>query len=213
MPRNDRNQNKLINVESFEPEAPLPSFDLTKVQQDMDEFQRVANFVRPEEADDWEEKIDKILWSPVQNRIFSRIIRTLNSERLARLARANSLHEPILRRTSIESTAKRFRETLASAQWDWRITQWLHCVLFDHLPQNYLAIYLDILQSLRQKIPQHIDKMISVQPNINSKGSSVTWETLGPLLKKSWDPVSSILSANKPVSTTTYIFTKFFLYN
>lgn len=174
------------------------------MKQSMDEFQRVANFVKPEDTDDWEEKIDKILWSPVQNRIFSRVVRILNSERVARLAKANSVHEPILRRTSIDTTAKKFRESLASAHWDWRITQWLHSLLFDYLPQDYLAIYLDILQTLRQKIPQLIDKMVAVQPNVNAKNpSSVAWETLGPLLKKSWDPVGPILNANKPVSNST----------
>lgn len=175
-------------------------YDLSKVRHSMDEFQRVANFVRPEDTDDWEEKIDKILWSPIQSRIFNRIVRIMNSERVARLAKANSLHEPIVRRTSIDTTAKRFRETLASANWDWKITQWLHSLLFDYLPQEYLAIYLDILQALRQKVPQLVDKMIAVQPNINSKGSSVTWETLGPLLKKSWDPVGPALNTNRPVT-------------
>jgi regulatory NSL complex subunit 3 len=198
----DRDNMKLeefINVDTEDLDPIIPPYDLTKIRQTMDEFQRVANFVRSEDTDDWEEKIDKILWSPVQNRIFSRIVRILNSERVARLAKVNSFYEPILRRSSIDMTSKRFRETLASANWDWRISQWLHSLLFDYLPQEYLAIYLDILQTLRQKVPQLIDKMIAIQPNINSKGSSVTWETLGPLLKKSWDPVGPVLNASRPV--------------
>lgn len=195
---NRENENVELNVEKYDSEV-VPPYDLSKARQAMDEFQRVANFVRTEDNDDWEEKIDKILWSPIQIRIFNRIVKILNSERIARLSKVNSLHEPILRRTSTDSTAKKFRETLASANWDGRITQWLHSLLFDHLPQAYLAIYLDILQTLRQKIPHLIDKMIAVQPNINSKGSSLTWETLGPLLKKSWDPVTSVLHTTKSV--------------
>ncbi|XP_012278162.1 KAT8 regulatory NSL complex subunit 3 isoform X2 [Orussus abietinus] len=187
-----------VEIEKDIGEPQAPPYDLTKSRHLMDEFQRLANFARPEESDDWEEKIEKTLWSPVQNRIFTKVVRILTSERLARLAKANSLMEPIFRRTSVDTAARRFRETLASAGWDWRVTQWLHSLLFDRLPQEYLAIYLDILQTLRLKIPQLVDKMIAVQPNINAKGGPITWETLGSLLKRSWDPIGPALSANRP---------------
>ncbi|XP_071654119.1 uncharacterized protein Rcd1 isoform X1 [Temnothorax longispinosus] len=190
-----------IDVENIDSEpSPLP-FDLTRVRHMMDEFERLANFARPEEEDeeeDWEEKIEKTLWSPIQNRIFTKVTRILSSERLARLAKAKSVTEPIFRRTSVDIAARRFRETLASTGWDWRLVQWLHNLLFERLPQEYLAIYLDILQTLRLKIPQLIDKMIAVQPNISAKNGSITWETLGSLLKRSWDPVAQNLSGNRP---------------
>lgn len=193
-----------IDVENIGSESlPLP-FDLTRVRHMMDEFERLASFARPEEEEeDWEEKIEKTLWSPIQNRIFTKVTRILSSERLARLAKANSTTEPIFRRTSVDIAARRFRETLASAGWDWRLAQWLHNLLFEHLPQEYLAIYLDILQALRLKIPQLIDKMIAVQPNISAKGGSITWETLGSLLKRSWDPVAQNLSGNRLVNMMT----------
>ncbi|XP_018316265.1 KAT8 regulatory NSL complex subunit 3 [Mycetomoellerius zeteki] len=188
-----------IDVENIGSEPlPLP-FDLSRVRYMMDEFERLANFARPkEEEEDWEDKIEKTLWSPTQNRIFTKVTRILSSERLARLAKANNAMEPIFRRTSVDIAARRFRETLAgSTGWDWRLAQWLHNLLFEHLPQEYLAIYLDILQALRLKIPQLIDKMIAVQPNINSKGGSITWETLGSLLKRSWDPIAQNLNGNR----------------
>lgn len=187
-----------IDVENIVNESlPLP-FDLTRVRHMMDEFERLASFARPEEEEeDWEEKIEKTLWSPIQNRIFTKVTRILSSERLARLAKAKSMTEPIFRRTSVDIAARRFRETLASTGWDWRLAQWLHNLLFEHLPQEYLAIYLDILQALKLKIPQLIDKMIAVQPNISAKGGSITWETLGSLLKRSWDPVAQNLSGNR----------------
>lgn len=189
---------ELIDVDVDNVDTTFP-YDLTKIRQAMDEFQRVAKFIRTEDNDDWEDKIDKTLWSNEQKTIFSKIVGVLNKEKAARLSRVNSVDEPILRRTCLDSTAKRFRETLASTNWDWRITQWLHALLFDHLPQQYLAIYLDILQTIRQKIPQLVDKMIAVPSSANSKGTSITWETLAPLLRKTWDPVAPILNANKPV--------------
>ncbi|KAK1125190.1 hypothetical protein K0M31_006530 [Melipona bicolor] len=190
-------QDEEINIEEDTNEPLIPPIDFTKVRHQMDELQRLANFARPDENEDWEEKLDKILWTPVQNRIFTKVLKILNSERLARLAKVNSSIEPIYRRTSVDTAARRFRETLASAGWDWRLAQWLHNLLFDHLPQEYLGIYLDILQCLRLKIPQLIDKMIAVQPNINGKTGSVTWETLGSLFKRTWDPIAPSLNSNR----------------
>lgn len=189
-----------IDVENIGSEPSIPLFDLTRTRHLMDEFQRLASFARPEKEEeniDWDENINKTLWSSVQNRIFSKVTRILSSERLARLAKAKNPMEPVFRRTSVDISARRFREMLASTNWDWRLAQWLHNLLFEHLPQEYLAIYLDILQTLRQKIPQLIDKMIAVQPNINARGGSITWETLGSLLKRSWDPVAPSLNGSR----------------
>ncbi|XP_078053206.1 reduction in Cnn dots 1 [Augochlora pura] len=190
-------QDEEIDVEKDSNESLIPPVDLTRSRNQMDELQSLANFARPDENEDWEEKLDKILWTPVQNRIFTKVLKIFNSERLARLAKSTSVIEPVFRRTSIDTAARRFRETLASAGWDWRLAQWLHSLLFDHLPQEYLGIYLDILQTLRLKIPQLIDKMIAVQPNINAKTGSITWETLGTLLKRSWDPIAPSLNGNR----------------
>ncbi|XP_076650445.1 reduction in Cnn dots 1 [Halictus rubicundus] len=190
-------QDEEIDVEEDCNELLVPPVDLTRSRNQMDELQGLANFARPDENEDWEERLDKILWTPVQNRIFTKVLKIFNSERLARLAKSTSVIEPVFRRTSIDTAARRFRETLASAGWDWRLAQWLHSLLFDHLPQEYLGIYLDILQTLRLKIPQLIDKMIAVQPNINAKTGSITWETLGSLLKRSWDPIAPSLNSNR----------------
>lgn len=190
-----------INVEDVDSEL-TPPIDFTRVQHMMDEFERLAAFARPEEDEDWEDKIDKTFWSPVQNRIFTKVTRILSSERLSRLAKTDSAMESIFRRTSVDIAARQFRETLASTGWDLRLAQWLHNLLFEHLSHEYLAIYLDILQVLRLKIPQLIDKMIAVQPNINSKVGPITWETLGSLLKRSWDPIAPNLNGIKPVNIT-----------
>ncbi|XP_014485013.1 PREDICTED: KAT8 regulatory NSL complex subunit 3 [Dinoponera quadriceps] len=196
--RDKLRKNEEVVVDDIGSDSTAPPFDLEKARQQMDEFQRVTNNVRQEEDEDWEDKISKELWSSVQTRIFTKVTRILSSERLARLAKATHEIEPIFRRTSVDIAARRFRETLASTGWDWRLVHWLHNLLFEHLPQEYLVIYLDILQTLRPKIPQLIDKMIAIQPNINSRTGSVTWETLGYLFKRSWDPVSQSLSGSRP---------------
>lgn len=197
--------------ESPDEDVSVP-YDFTRSRHQMDEFQRLANFARPEEDDgDWEEKIEKILWLPVHHRIFSKVMRILTSERLARLAKSSCSTEPIFRRNSVDTAARRFRETLASTGWNSKTTQWLHSLLFENLPREYLAIYLDILQTLRLKLPQLIDRMMSVQPSINSKSGSITWETLGSLLKRSWDPLAPSLNSHKPVNHKSAKFIKFSL--
>lgn len=53
---------------------------------------------------------------------------------------------------------------LASVHWDVRLTQWLHGLLSEHLPATYMASYLDILQTLRTKVPTLVDKMLLNRP-------------------------------------------------
>lgn len=188
-------------MEDIGGESSTLPLDLIKIRGSMDELQRLAILTRSEEDEDWEEKIDKTLWSPIQNRIFSKVTRILSSERLARLVKAKNETEPIFRRMSVDIAAKRFRETLASTGWDWRLVHWLHNLLFEHLSQEYLAIYLDILQTLRVKIPQLIDKIIALPP-ISNRIGPVTWETFGTVLKRSWDPIASSLNVNRLVNIT-----------
>lgn len=165
----------------------------------MEESQKLANFARPDDAnDDWEEKVEKTFWSPMQKRLFTRIFNVLSAERLARLAKTNCSSEPVYRRTSTDTSTKRFREIIASTGWDWRVIQWLHGLLFDNLPREYLVIYLDILQSLRAKIPQLVDRMVAVQPNVVAKAGSIPWESLVTLLKRPWDPIATCLNTNRP---------------
>ena len=186
--------------DSEEDERSAP-YDLTRSRLQMEEFQRLANFARPDEPDeDWEEKIDKFGWTPMHHRIFARAFKVLRREYLVRVAKSNSWKEPIYRRCSIDTASRRYREALAASGWDLKITQWLHGLFFDNLPRNYLAIYLDILQALRLKIPQLIDRMMTLQPTINTKGGSITWETLGSLLKRSWDPLAATFNSNRPVN-------------
>lgn len=165
----------------------------------MDEFQRLAAYAKPESLEDWEERIDRTWWTSTQSATFTKVLRVLSAERLARLAKIGTNNEPIFRRNSVDTATRRFREILASTGWDVKVTQWLHLLLFDHLPQEYLSIYLDILQSLRTKIPQLVDKVIAAQPTVTGRSGLVTWETLGTVLKRSWDPLALTLNTNKPV--------------
>ncbi|XP_071522490.1 uncharacterized protein Rcd1 isoform X3 [Panulirus ornatus] len=191
------------------PPPPLP-YDLNKAQQVMSECERHVVFARldqikpelrqeekhsaEEENEDWEEKIPKIGWTEPQAGLFNKVVQILDADRVGRLALKDTHDEPVTRRALVDKTSAKFRQALARVNWDSRLTQWLHSILLQHLSLPYLAAYLDILQTLKSKIPTLIDKMVSLSST--HRGASV--EALNLLLKRPWDPAVPSLNHHKP---------------
>jgi regulatory NSL complex subunit 3 len=73
-------------------------------------------------------------------------MKALHNERLARLAYSQNPAEPVLRRASMDKTARHVRMVLNEVNWDTKLIQWLHGVLIENLSQSYLSEYLDVLQ-------------------------------------------------------------------
>jgi regulatory NSL complex subunit 3 len=136
------------------------------------------------EEDEWESKILKYGWSQKHIKLFNQIVKILDYDRLARLANVdNKRYE-----------ADRMRKALASISWDQNIVQWIHSLLMEYLPSSYLAAYLDIMQTLKAKLPSLVDKMIFWRPgNINK-------ELLSPILKRPW-----ALALNNKVSASNQL--------
>ncbi|XP_045592911.1 KAT8 regulatory NSL complex subunit 3 isoform X5 [Procambarus clarkii] len=199
-----------IDVDGEPPPPPPLPYDLCKAQQVMSECERHVVFARldqikpeqcpdknqsPEdENEDWEEKIPKIGWTESQTALFNKAVQILDSDRLGRLALKDCHNEPVTRRALVDKTSAKFRQALARVNWDSKLTQWLHSILLQHLNLLYLAAYLDILQTLKSKIPTLIDKMVSLSSN--HRGASV--EALNLLLKRPWDPAVPSLNHHKP---------------
>ncbi|XP_066992053.2 KAT8 regulatory NSL complex subunit 3 [Anabrus simplex] len=186
-----------LDIESV-PETPLAPYDVAAVNISMSECEEYINSVNPgDRGDDWEEHVNKTGWTNMQQRMFGKMVRTLHADRLARLACSGSWNEQVQRRTIVDRSARRVRHLLACYNWETKITQWLHITLLENLSPTYLAIYLDILQTMRAKAPSLVDRMIGSSTAVNRPGLSGL-ESLNIILKQPWDPVASSLNELKP---------------
>ena len=91
-------------------------------------------------------------------------------------------------------------------QWKRKLLQWLHSLFSEYLPKFYLAAWLDILQTLRSKVPVLVDRMLGVHPTatdhpaadkLHQHYSTVIADGLATLVNRPWDPAVSSLSRKR----------------
>lgn len=102
---------------------------------------------------------NKTNWTPVMHKLWSKSLRILNSDRLARLSAEGKGNEIVLKRNVLEKTASRFRQIFASiAFYDQKLLTWLQSTLHNHIIHIYLVAFHEAMQLLRQKVPGLIDR-------------------------------------------------------
>ncbi|KAL7736447.1 hypothetical protein ACLKA6_019653 [Drosophila palustris] len=164
--------------------AHVPPYDEIAAKELMNECARIAKYVRNNNSDeqDWQTRINRIGWTYTQEVLFDKVSTILDQDQLARLANDKRQHEAVHRRVAVDKSSSRMRRALASVAWEPRTTQWLHALLMEYLPPSYMASYLDIMQTLKSKLPTLTDKMLFSRPLNNSQ------ELLAPVMKKRWQP-------------------------
>jgi len=125
----------------------------------------------------------------------------LTQDRLARLALEGVDNEPVLRRITIDKSCRRIRAVLASppCAWDRAMVQWLHTTLTKHLPSPHLSAWLDILQTLKSKVPHLLERLLAgpASHHIDPRARTIAQEGLAVLLKRPWDPAASSLARRR----------------
>lgn len=175
-------ENDIDMDEESIPLLPLPEIDEPVAREAMDVIGNIASKTknRNSEDEDWEEAVDRTGWTIYQQTLFAKVAEILACDRLARLTQCNHPSEPILRRANIDKAVSRMRKAMAIIHWDTKLSQWLHGLLVDHLPISYMTAYMDILQTLRAKLPTLVDKMLQGRSN----------ELLEAVVKPPWQPIT-----------------------
>jgi len=187
-----------------------PPYDPQQAYKVMHECDKFVSFANPrlasggeeDELAGWEESIPREGWSPAQAKLFSKVMKVLTQDRLARLALEGQDSEPVLRRIAVDRAAKRVRAVLAAPPcvWDTRLVQWLQALLTARLPRPYLAAWLDVLQTLRARLPALVERLVAAPAggfHLDSAARRVSREGLHLLLRRPWDPAATGLTRRR----------------
>lgn len=182
------------------PCAVTPPYDNSKARSSMKECERfVHSNYTSSNSEERESHLKRAGWSVQQNRLFNKVHKVLQTDRLSRLACEGTVSEPIKRRITVDKTARRMRQIFAYFSWDMKLLHWLHAILIDTLHSSLLAIYFDALQTLKSKAPALVDKILShpVHASRSGFGCCSSAEALNQLIKRQWDPVLPTLNQYK----------------
>jgi len=79
--------------------------------------------------------------------LFDRAIFILYTNRLSRLTYEGTAQEDVQKIIATEKSVAEMHHLLTNfALWDLSLSQWLHGLFITHLPDDYLALYIDILE-------------------------------------------------------------------
>ena len=96
-------------------------------------------------------------WNTQMNKLWTKAIKILHSDRLARLAYEGLPNEAILKKNLVDRSANKFRHLFSTvAFWDFNLLIWLHKTLNEHVGYHFNCAYHDCMNALRIKVSHSI---------------------------------------------------------
>ncbi|XP_063711135.1 uncharacterized protein LOC134839492 [Symsagittifera roscoffensis] len=145
------------------PENEAFSFDKEKLRTSLCELERSVRFIRKSDPGVmWESKVDKSSWNNEQMTFFKKVLSLLATDTLKRLVyQIDNDFASIHTLNIIRYSSQSFRDILAGfCFWDLDLIDWMHCILCNHLSNQLLVVYLQLLQNLKLDIPSLIQGII-----------------------------------------------------
>jgi len=79
--------------------------------------------------------------------LFERAITIIYTNRLSRLTFEGTVQEDVQKIISTDKSVAEMHHLFTNyTHWDLSLSQWLHGLFITHLPDDYLALYIDILE-------------------------------------------------------------------
>jgi regulatory NSL complex subunit 3 len=142
---NNDNDN-YIDIETVDQKPTLPILNTTNYEQS---FKTIHN-----ESDNSNELPQPVKngWTTQMNKLWTKAMKILHSDRLARLSYEGQVNEAILKRNLTDRSANKFRHLFASSAWDLKLVSWLNNTLNEYVGPLFLASYHESMQILRVKV-------------------------------------------------------------
>jgi len=192
-----------LDVESV-PKSEVPMYNKAKVQHQWLEFEKLVNSrvfgtEKPEPA---EPDTEDSFWADFEI-LKSNMLKNKKAKKVKLIGETVELvkdlytkflaikgheKEALKRRSAIDKCARAMRRLFTSVGYSHPNLQWLHLKMVEILPHYMLGPYLDVLCSLRSKIPHLMN--VSLEPIIQ-QGDTKAGRALGLTTRKPWDPLTA----------------------
>ncbi|GBM15327.1 KAT8 regulatory NSL complex subunit 3 [Araneus ventricosus] len=180
-----------VDIEVYD-EPLLSPFDNPKIKALANECEKSLKNNHLFKDREQDEEIDLSSLSPSQRKLYQQVLNVLHEDELSKLCYSGSANEPLRRRLSLDKAARQIRQIFGLIFWDTKEISWIHRTILNHCDISTVASYVDVLQTLKAKIPTLIERVLQ------SYAGAPVGDAIIQLMKKPWDPVQPVLNQNKP---------------
>ncbi|CAG0920415.1 unnamed protein product [Notodromas monacha] len=162
-----------------------PKQGFQESMQDSWENAAFISLVHPDDVNEenWEANLNKLAWSKDQLELFQKAMKIITDALLGfRCCPSTDNNTSV--RLHLDLAARRLRGVFASIEWKSELTDWLHQLMMENAGYSDLAVYLDVIQTLRSMLPAQVDHMFRV----GIMKRSIPPDALNFLFRKPWEP-------------------------